>query len=168
MVKINQYSAPLQQLIDEHVILQGEMDNFYEITEEIEYESGPIVIQLFTALYKEVADFTVKLKAHSKREDDGLFPMMARHLGENDRTLEIMEAEHEKGEQHLDDFLTAAVKAGPTIQADEAQRITVFAVQAYATLTQHFAKEEEVVFPMAEEILSSREKQELEHLFLTI
>jgi regulator of cell morphogenesis and NO signaling len=158
-------SAPLQQLKDEHVSLRADMDQFYEITEEIECESGQAVVQLFAKLYERISAFNVKLKAHSKREDEGLFPMMARRLGENDRTIESMEFEHEKAEQHLQDFLTEAEQAGPTINENEAQWITVYAVQAYATLTQHFAKEEKVLFPLAENILSVDEKEELERLF---
>ncbi|MFC0416196.1 hypothetical protein ACFFHH_12130 [Cytobacillus solani] len=35
-------SAPLQQLKDEHVSLREEMNRFYEITEEIAFESDVI------------------------------------------------------------------------------------------------------------------------------
>jgi regulator of cell morphogenesis and NO signaling len=159
------FSKPLQQLMDEHVSLRRDMDLFYEITEEIEFESGPAVVKLFTKLHERVSAFTIKLKAHSKREDEGLFPMMSRSLGESDRTIEVMEQEHEKAEGHLQDFLTEAEQAGASIDENTAQWITVYAVQAYATLTQHFAKEEKVLFPLAEKILSVDEKEELEQLF---
>ena len=158
-------SAPLQQLMDEHVSLRADMDHFYEITEDIEFESGPAVLQLFAKLFEMVSAFTVKLKAHSKREEEGLFPMMNRRLGENDRTIETMEFEHEKAEQHLQDFLTETGKKGLSIDENAAQWITVYAVQAHATLTQHFAKEEKILFPMAEKILSVEEKEELVRLF---
>jgi regulator of cell morphogenesis and NO signaling len=159
--------APLQQLKDEHVSLRVDMDFFYEIIEEIEFDSGSAVVQLFSELYQQISAFTDKLKAHSKREEEGLFHMMVRHLGENDRTIEVMEEEHEKAEQHLQNFLTEADKAGSTIDEDDVQWITVFAVQAHATLTQHFAKEEKKLFPLAETILSEDEKEELERLFQT-
>lgn len=158
-------SAPLQQLKDEHVSLREEMNHFYEITEEIEFESGPAVLQEFVRLYERVSSFNGKLKVHSKKEDDWLFPMMARHLGENDRTIEVMEFEHEKAEKHLQDFLTEAEQAGPAIDPDEAQAIAVYAVQAYATLIQHFDREEKVLFPLAEKILSAGEMEELERRF---
>lgn len=157
-------SAPLQQLKDEHISLRVDMDLFYEITEEIEFDSGPAVVQQFVKLHQQILAFTDKLKLHSKREEDWLFPMVSRHLGENERTIEVMEWEHEKAEQHLHDFLTEADKAGSTIDENDAQWITVSAVQAYATLTQHFAKEEKVLFPLAENILSVEEKEELERL----
>ncbi|MBY0095782.1 hemerythrin domain-containing protein [Mesobacillus maritimus] len=158
------FSAPLQQLINEHVSLRADMDIFYEMTEEIECESGPIVVQLFAELYNLVSDFTIKLKAHSTREEEGLFPFMNRRLGKNDTTIEEMEEEHEKAEQHLEDFLTEAAQAGSNLDEEYAQFISVFAVQAYATLTQHFAKEEKVLFPLAEKILSRNEMEELEKL----
>lgn len=153
--------APLQQLIDEHVSLRAEMDLFYDLTEEIEFDSGPAVIHQFVKLHQQVSAFTDKLKAHSKREEKGLFPLIVPHLKKNDRIIEEMEFEHEKAEKHLLDFLTEADELGPAINEDDAQAITVYAVQAYATLTQHFAKEEKVLFPLAEKLLSVDEKNEL-------
>ncbi|HYK73294.1 MAG TPA: hemerythrin domain-containing protein, partial [Pseudoneobacillus sp.] len=144
-----------------------EMDFFYEITEEIEFESGPVVVQLFEDLHQQISSFTDKLKAHSKREEEGLFPLMARHLGENDRTIPTMEFEHEKAEQHLQDFLTEAENKGKDINETEAQWISVSAVQAYTTLIQHFANEEKVLFPLAESILTVDEMEELGQLFQT-
>ncbi|MDF2790373.1 MAG: hemerythrin [Neobacillus sp.] len=162
------FSAPLQQLMDEHVSLRADMDHFYEITEDIEFETGPAVVEQFAKLYERVSSFNHKLKSHSKREEEGLFLMMTRHLGENDRTIEVMEFEHEKAEQHLQDFLTEADKKGPSIDENDVQWITVYAVQAHATLTQHFAKEEKVLFPLAEKILSVEEMEELGRLFQAI
>ena len=157
-------SPPLQQLKDEHKSLRADMDHFYEIAEEIEYESGTEVLELFSELYKRVLAFNRKLVAHSKREDEGLFPMMDLRLGEKDLTIETMEYEHRKAEQHLQDFFDEADQAGADMNEYDAQSITVYAVQAYATLTQHFAKEENMLFPLAERILSADEMDELEKL----
>ncbi len=151
----------LQQLTNEHVELRADMDRFYEIVEEIEYESGPIVVQLFATLYEQVSAFAERLKKHSHKEDNGLFPLMSRHLKENDKTIVEMEEEHEKAEGHLNSFLTEARVVEDDLAEDDAQSMTVYVQQAYATLTQHFAKEEKVLFPMAEKILSSREKEKL-------
>lgn len=156
--------AALQQLKDEHRSLRADMVLLNEITEEIEYDSGAAVIQQFAQLYEGISAFNDKLKAHSKREEEGLFPMMTRRLGDNDNTIEVMEFEHEKAEQHLLDFLTEADLLGTTMDEDDAQTITVYAVQALATLTQHFAKEEKMLFPLAQNILSPEEKEELQRL----
>ncbi|MEQ6389681.1 hemerythrin domain-containing protein [Bacillaceae bacterium S4-13-58] len=151
----------LQQLKNEHVELRTDMDRFYDLAEEIEYESGPIVVQLFATLYDQVLAFTERLKKHSHKEDNGLFPLMKLHLEDNDRTIEEMEEEHEKAEGHLNSFLTEAMEGGLDLKEDDIQTMTVYVQQAYATLTQHFAKEEKVLFPLAENILSSQEKEEL-------
>ncbi|MGX6445722.1 hemerythrin domain-containing protein [Neobacillus sp. K501] len=157
-------STPLQQLMGEHVSLRADMDRFYEIIEDIEFESGHAVVQLFVELSKRVSAFTIKLKAHSKREEEGLFPLMTLHLEKNDRIIEEMEWEHEKAEQHLEDFQTEVAKAGANINENDVQWITTYAFQAHATLIQHFAKEEKVLFPLAESILSDDEKVQLEQL----
>lgn len=51
------FCAPLQQLMDEHKSLIADMDLFYEITEEIEFESGSTVVQLFAKLYNQISGF---------------------------------------------------------------------------------------------------------------
>ncbi|MGN7300490.1 hemerythrin domain-containing protein [Ferdinandcohnia sp. SAFN-114] len=157
-------SPPLQKLKDEHESLRAMMNRFYEIAEEIEYKSGPKVLELFSELYKQISSFNIELNAHSKREDEGLFPMMDRRLGDKDQTIGTMEYEHRKAEKHLRDFLDEAALVGEDMDEYDAQTITVYAVQAYATLTQHFAKEENMLFPLAERILSTEEKAELERL----
>ncbi len=149
---------PLQQLQDEHVSLRAAMDRFYEITEDLEYESGPAVDPLFARLHAQVASFATLLAIHSYREETALFSLMSRRLAPEDRTIETMEFEHEKAEQHLHDFLTEAAQAGSAVSEDDARSIAVYAVQAHATLTQHFAKEEKMLFPLAEKILSLNDK----------
>ncbi|WP_188207218.1 hemerythrin domain-containing protein [Alkalibacillus aidingensis] len=160
----DQLSTPLQQLKNEHVWLRKEMDQFYEMIEDIEFSSGSEVVELFKELHEKIVVFTEVLDAHSKREEEALFPMMTMHLGENDRTIEEMEYEHHKAEQHLQHFLAEAHQIEGAIGEEDAQFMTVSASQAYATLTQHFAKEENILFPMAERILSNAEKGRLEKL----
>ncbi|WP_059173238.1 hemerythrin domain-containing protein [Bacillus sp. FJAT-27445] len=159
-----EFCVPLQQLMNEHASLRVDMILMEELTEDIEFESGPMVIGLFMQLHLLVTAFNEKLKAHSLAEEEGLFPMMARHLEENTRTIETLEMEHKKVDQHLFDFLTEADRTGLTIDEDGAQTITVYAVQALTTLTQHFANEEKVLFPLAEKVLTTNEKEELVRL----
>jgi regulator of cell morphogenesis and NO signaling len=156
-----QLCTPLQQLMNEHVALRIKMDEFYEVTEEIDYESDTDIMELFTKLHEQILTFTNHLKAHSTKEEEGLFPLIQRRLSDKDKTIEVMEYEHHKAEQHLQDFLTEAAQWNETQDVDEARYLTVLAVQAYTTLIEHFAKEEKVLFPLAEKILSADEKEEL-------
>lgn len=156
--------APLQKLISEHASLLKIMHHYYEIAEEIEYESDSTVFRLFGKLYDIISTFSKELKLHSNKEEEILFPMMAAYLGENDRMIEEMEREHDKAEQHLIDFLTEAAKNKWKNDETEAQWITVFAVQAYTTLIQHFANEEKVLFPLANKILSKEDIKKLDQL----
>lgn len=153
--------APLQQLNNEHVPLRMELELINELTEDIEYESGDTVLKQFPALHKRISAFTIALSAHSRREEESLFPMLAPHLGPDSTTIETMEFEHRKAEAHLKRFLDEADQAGSALEEDDARAITVYAVQAYTTLIQHFANEEKTLLPLAERLLSSEEKEEL-------
>ncbi|EKN64832.1 hypothetical protein BABA_22438 [Neobacillus bataviensis LMG 21833] len=53
-------SAPLQQLKGEHVSLRADMDIFYEITEEIVFDSDPVVVQQFAKLYERISSSPAK------------------------------------------------------------------------------------------------------------
>lgn len=90
--------------------------------------------------------------------------MISRHLKKNDKTIEEMELNIKKRSSICRIFLLKLTRAGSTINESDVQWITVYAVQAHATLIQHFAKEEKVLFPMAENILSVDEKEELQRL----
>lgn len=160
-------SSPLKQLQDEHVRLRAAMDRFYDLSEDLEYESGPAALSLFLQLHKQVASFARQLAAHSRREEEALFPLVARHLDANDRIIERMEFDHKKAERHLRNFLEEAARAGAAIAEYDAKAAAVSAVQAHATLTQHFAKEEKMLFPLAESVLLPAEKEELERLLRT-
>jgi len=153
---------PLQRLQDEHVSLREAMDRFYELTEDLEYESNPAAVgRLFAQLHAQVAAFAKRLAIHSYKEETALFPLMSRRLGPGDRTIETMEFEHGKAEQHLRDFMSQAAHARPALSEADARSIAVYAVQAHATLTQHFAKEEKMLFPLAERILLPDDKAAL-------
>lgn len=155
--------APLQQLKQEHQPLMEQMKTCHALADELLAEEVSARPQLFGKLREEVADFTDKLKKHSRKEDDGLFPMMARYIGSTSGPIAVMEYEHEIAEQHLQRFLEQSEKL--TGMEDEVvQPVVQEAVQAHLILERHFSKEERVLFPMAENMLSPEEKDELDRM----
>lgn len=156
--------APLRQLKQEHLPLRKAMDIFYSTAERLFEGSGTERYDIFHTLRDQVADFTEQLKKHSRKEDDGLFPMMARYIGREVGPIAVMEYEHEQAEQHLLRFLDAADQDDSGIKVEDVKTITGYAVQAYSILTEHFSKEENVLFPMAENMLSLEEKEQLNNM----
>jgi regulator of cell morphogenesis and NO signaling len=73
-----------------------------------------------------------------------------------------MEFEHEQAKMNLKRFLEKTAKLLSDLSKKEAENIADYVTQAYLTLNEHFIKEENVLFPMAERMFSASEKEELE------
>jgi Uncharacterized conserved protein len=149
---------PLQLLKDEHAPLRAMMYAFNETAQQVMCGDG---IELFYMLREQVTAFTLALKKHARKEDDVLFPMMATHIGREFGPIAVMEHEHEQAEMNLERFLEAAGPDGTELDHEEAKFIAGYAAFAYSILTQHFNKEENVLFPMAQRMLSEEEKAQL-------
>jgi regulator of cell morphogenesis and NO signaling len=50
---------------------------------------------------------------------------------------------------------------GDEVSSKAAVELASYVINAYSILTEHFMKEENVLFPMAERLLSDEEKEEL-------
>ncbi|MFC4388942.1 hemerythrin domain-containing protein [Gracilibacillus marinus] len=155
------YCAAIQQLINEHQLLRNEINACFDLTEEIEIAEEKEAISYFLELYQLLLSFSKNLTAHSLIEEEGLFPMISAYLGEGDTTIEQMEIEHQKAENFLAMFFQETEQELDKLDELIAQSLTVYVVQAYDTLMQHFSKEEKQLFPLGEKILSDREKEEL-------
>lgn len=92
---------------------------------------------------------------HFTLEEQALFPPLARHLGTTQGPLAMMEAEHAEFRELLQG-LTDAVRTG----AHGAQR--AIAGEIIELLRVHIHKEDHVLFPMAEHLLSAEEIAEVD------
>lgn len=88
------------------------------------------------------AGLTATLASHAHLEDELLFSALDRHLGPMG-PLAVMRMEHEQIEGLLDQIPTAQ-------ELGQAQGLLQHAVQVAHT---HFAKEEQILFPLAEQVL---------------
>ena len=88
---------------------------------------------------------------HFGLEEQALFPVLARHLSSTQGPLAVMHAEHAEFRELLNS-LRSGGSAG--------QR--TYARSVIDLLRAHIAKEDHVLFPMAERLLSAEEKNEVE------
>ena len=72
-----------------------------------------------------------------------------------------MEYEHEQAKRRLGGFLARMEEIDGSIEADVARQTAGEVAEAVQILSDHFRKEENVLFPMAERILSDEEKEQL-------
>jgi len=92
---------------------------------------------------------------HFAIEEHALFPLLARHLSQEQGPLAVMNAEHAAFRQLLAG-LTSALRAGDR----DAQR--THAAELVQLLRAHIAKEDQVLFPMAARLLSAGERDEVD------
>jgi regulator of cell morphogenesis and NO signaling len=150
-------SAGLAQLKGEHSPLREKLAGLLLLTAKIETEE--VAEKIFAALKSSVAIFKAELEIHSHREEDVLFPMMGEYIGTSSGPIAVMEYEHEQAKALIGDFLKNANNG--RLSTEEMKNAAELVKNAHGILSDHFTKEENVLFPMAERMLSDEEKAEL-------
>lgn len=156
---------PLEQLKQEHIPLREKMERFYLLAKQVGTEPGGDVKTQLAELLDHITIFKKELDSHSIREEEGLFPLMATYIGRDAGPIAVMEYEHDRAKEHLRKFVAEMEQTGGDTQPEEAKSIAGNAMQAYLTLADHFTKEETILFPMAERLLSAAEKEQLDQMF---
>ncbi|WP_251028403.1 hemerythrin domain-containing protein [Bacillus sp. ISL-18] len=150
-------SEGLARLKGEHPALRAQMEGLYSLTKKMDQEID--VEANFKELIIKVKEFKGALDPHSEREEGVLFPMMGVYIGTTSGPIAVMEYEHEQAKSNIGAFLQRAEVGEST--TEEKKKLAELVQNAYFILTDHFNKEENVLFPMAERMLSDEEKKEL-------
>jgi hemerythrin-like domain-containing protein len=162
-------SHSLQTIKNEHGPLNSQMENLYEISINIGNDSSiNNCSQQLLNLKAKVITFFDSLELHSEREEKFLFPMMARYIGHETGPLAVMEYEHEKAKSYIKAFFEKSSNMNSENNGEKAKKIAMLIVEACLLLKCHFEKEEKVLFPLAEQMLSNEEKNELLKKIITI
>lgn len=150
-------SKGLKQLKGEHPPLLAQLEEIFKCTQLI--EEAVDIEKNFSDLISKVNQFKEELDPHSEREEGVLFPMMGAYIGTTSGPIAVMEYEHDQAKMKINAFLEQA--SSGEHKKEEIQNLSALIKEAYFILTQHFSKEENVLFPMAERMLSEEEKEEL-------
>jgi hemerythrin-like domain-containing protein len=126
------------------------------------------------AIEREPADRALEIlrnfadKCHHGKEERHLFALLEERGMSLDRgPLAVMLTEHEEGRRHI----RAMVESVPGAANGEGQAVDTFIehAEAYvALLRQHIQKEDTVLYPMAENLLSAQDDERLEEGFEAI
>jgi hemerythrin-like domain-containing protein len=150
-------SPGIAQLKAEHVSLREKLAGLFSLSEKIENGIDPE--QAFSQLKKEVVVFKEELDPHSEREESVLFPMLGAYIGTTTGPIAVMEYEHEQAKSFIKTFLAGA--ESEPISPEKVKDLAELIKNAHHILTDHFTKEENVLFMMAERMLSDEEKEEM-------
>ncbi|WP_257008177.1 hemerythrin domain-containing protein [Bacillus sp. FJAT-45350] len=158
----NALCPALMQLKNEHPPLTKQMESIYALTQSIEQEEITLNSKALEQLYKQVKSFVTELEPHAEREEGVLFEMVAAYIGRTNGPIAVMEYEHDEAKKLLKTFLDDCEKNLETVEPTDIKRIASYTSKACEILTQHFMKEESVLFPLANKLLTSEEKEVLE------
>ena len=137
--------------------LRGKLAGLFSLIEKIENDIDPE--QTFAELKKEVVIFKAELDPHSEREESVLFPMLGEYIGTTTGPIAVMEYEHEQAKSFIKTFLEEV--ESESVSPEKVKDLAGLVKNAHNILSEHFTKEENVLFMMAERMLSVEEKEEL-------
>ena len=161
---------PIDRLLEEHRAIMREVAKLRRAMIAMDADGAPALPRVLTDVREAVSWLGVELLGHARREDDGLFPALERELGDPAGPIEVMRTEHRTIHVHAERLRStlrelndvqhpALVRAEARLEdlaaaGDDVQALRATAREMIALLDDHFMKEEEILFPMARDVLS--------------
>lgn len=151
-----------QNLVEDHEVILKALNVFNEILERL--EKGEIVkldiVEDLLKFFKEFVD-----GCHHVKEEVALFPRLnERGIPGYGGPIGVMVFEHERGREYIKAMESALknLKEGN----EEAKRLLIDNGKDYVDLlSAHISKENEILFPMGEQVLTEKDQQELHEEF---
>lgn len=149
-------------LMEEHRIIERVLTALEKQARRL--DAGETVRPSF---FLDAADFVRDFAdgCHHEKEEDNLFPAMAAHgFSPDSGPLAVMLADHEEG-RRLTGAMRAAAERLEGGEPEAATEVVRNAIGYVAVLRQHIMKEDNVLFPMAEQALPEEQKEQLAEAF---
>ncbi|PLR76052.1 hemerythrin [Bacillus sp. V3-13] len=154
--KLVALSQGLALLKEEHPPLIKMLEELVELSNQVEDSDQKQAV--FATLTGKVKAFFDKLEAHSEKEENILFKMMEAYIGKGMGPIAVMEYEHDQAKSMIGGFLSKT-KGDSPLSTEDMYSCTALIRRAYSILVDHFTKEENVLYPMAENLFSEEEKE---------
>ncbi|MBI4577267.1 MAG: hemerythrin domain-containing protein [Planctomycetes bacterium] len=138
------------QLSSEHRVVLANLERLEAALERPDLEG----------VSRALAFFQEGLVAHRRKEEEVLFPALARHLGSEGGPVGCMLHEHRMEAALLESLRSAVVACRPG--GGDSRRWIEAGMALVGHLRDHIAKEDQVLFPMAEQLLGPGERLEVE------
>ena len=164
---------PIARLLEEHREIMNVIADLRSAVSALDARGDAAVAGALPALAAAGRMMATRLLAHARKEDEALFPALERALGEGSGPTAVMREEHREIHEHAARFRTtlreleeiehpAIVRGGAELRAlaatgGDARALREAASRVIELLDLHFRKEEEILFPMAREVLGPRE-----------
>jgi len=162
---------PIDRLLAEHETLLAQFEKLQSVVEALERRGDDALGEAQPALLAVCRMMTTDLRAHARREDEALFPALEAVFGSSGTPTEVMREEHRAIHSQADLFHRTLhelneiehprIMAGASTLRDmaepgaSAEVLRATGQMILDLVHAHFAKEEDILFPMAREVLSA-------------
>lgn len=159
-------SDPIATLMEEHRRFLERLESFRDELRGVRAGAvapadAPRRVAAFAGFLEEDVD-----RLHGRKEEAGLFPVLERHLPVEGGPVEVMLTEHESLREHQRSLARGAEKLqGEPSAIEIISSIDTAFGAVRGLLSDHIAKEDQVLFPMARELLSADEMLEVSEIF---
>ena len=109
--------------------------------------------------------FDERIVLHRRKEEEVLFPVVGRHIGLEHGPIACMLDEHRMEKQRIEQIREALAR-WPDSHAKESIRAAGYAI--LDLLRAHISKEDNILFPLSEEVMSQEEKNGVQEGFEAI
>lgn len=154
--------TPIQVLVDEHRLILAVLDSLEEAADRLD-SGDPVDPEFFLEAAEFVSGFADKCH-HAKEEDILFVAMTARDMPQDSGPVAVMLSEHDEGRRYTAGFRSAAeqMKDGdPSAAADVVRNVFDYV----NLLREHIHKEDNVLYPMAEQIIPTDAMAEMTEAF---
>ncbi len=159
---------PIQHLLDEHQVIMAQIADLRAAARDLKARGNDALPEARPVLARIGHLMETQLAMHAKKEDDALFPALEAIFGAEGTPTAQMRVEHKdihaQGEvlrrtlQELNEVEHPAIEAGgeklrALAGGGDAATLQETAEEIIRLLDMHFGKEEQILFPMAENVL---------------
>lgn len=153
------FTDPFERLMNEHQHGLRELDKMLASSREL--KSGGFSVETYEKLRAATRFINEDIRAHNQNEEDALFPAMEAKTGSGG-PVAVMKSEHlqlwsalDKLETELTDLLN------DTASQQRIARVAELSAFIHDLLRNHIFKEDNILYPMAREILTQEEIAEV-------
>ncbi|MFD1204905.1 hemerythrin domain-containing protein [Sporosarcina contaminans] len=167
-----QFDLPaLRVLENEHQYLSYLMDQWHPIVLGFEryIYTEEEAREALSTLRRLIVDFIEPFKNHTDKEEEFLFPMLSKYIGDEQGPVLAVEEEHEEIDAYIGHFLHHTMGDLQELTLQDMKDVVKDAGEAFEVITVHFVKEQSIIFPMVINILRIQEQDQLfEELYTPI
>ena len=153
---------PIETLMNEHRVIERGLDSLDSLCARLSTTDRAIRPRLgeLVRFFREYAD-----RVHHAKEEDRLFTALAAHgFSSQSGPVFVMLSEHEAGRAHVTKLAEVAGGDGP-LTSDEVEVVRENGTAFSVLLRGHIQKEDNILFPMAAQVLQPPVVEELRAAF---